>query len=439
MPRISRCTVRLAAVLLAATGACGGRASPGTPPQPAPAVGAAPGSPPVTEVPSNACALLGAPEPTRDTLTLALAEPVDPAHAPVPTNRAERLLFAQLYEPLVRLDCTGALRPALAERWLSEDGGRNWVFTLRSDARFADGSPVTAADVVRGWRGRPGIAGASALGDRQVAVTLAVPNREGPFALAQPEYAVAKAQPGAWPLGTGPYQLDGDARLATGAYPVLLVRRAAGSDPRDLLDGGADLLVTDNPTALAYARQQNELTVVSLPWDRHYLLAASAGGTGTGPLSPEEQAALARDAVRVEARPAEPGRCDPAAPGPPPSGAVAERAAPTRIVYPRGDAVARDLAARLLALGRAGPGGRAVGLGPLELDSVMRAGRDVAVVALPGASGGCVAPDAWSRELVLVPLIDTRAAAVVRRGAAAPLVDADGTLRWPRTEASATR
>jgi hypothetical protein len=435
----------LAAILLAATGACGGRTSPGEPPRPTPAAGAppapdaapAPGTP--ATAPGNACALLGAPEPTRDSLTLGLAEPVDPAHAPVPTNRAERLLFAQLYEPLVRLDCTGALRPALAESWQSDDGGTSWVLTLRPDARFADGSPVTAADVVQGWRGRPGIAGASALGDRRVAVTLAVPAPEGPFALAQPEYAVAKQRPGAWPLGTGPYQLDGGARLATGARPALLIRRTAGSDPRDLLDGGADLLVTDDPTALAYARQRNELTVVSLPWDRHYLFAVPAGAGGAAPLSPEGQAALARDAVRVEARPAELVRCDRATPEPSPSGTVAAHSAPIRIVYPRGDPVARDLAARLLALGRTGPGGRAVGLGPDELEAAMRAGRDAAVVALAGSRAACMMPEAWSRELMLLPLIDTRAAAVVRRGAAAPLVDADGTLRWPRTETSAAR
>lgn len=437
MPRISRCTVRLAAVLLAATGACGGQTSPGAPP--APAAGPAPGVAPGAAAAGNACALLGAPEPTRDTLALGLAEPVDPAHAPVPTNRAERLLFAQLYEPLVRLDCTGALRPALAESWQSDDGGASWVFTLRPDARFADGSPVTAADVVQSWRGRPEIAGASALGDRRVAVTLLVPAPDGPAALARPEYAVAKLRPGAWPLGTGPYQLDGDARLATGARPALLVRRAAGSDPRDLLDSGADLLVTDNPTALAYARQRSELTVVPLPWDRHYLLAVPAAGPETAPLSPGEQAALARDAVRVEARPAERPSCDRPGSGQSAAGELAARSARARIVYPRGDSVARDLAARLVALGRTGPGGRAVGLGPPELDAALRAGRDAAVVALLGARGACLAPESWSRELVLLPLIDTRAAAVVRRGAAAPMVDADGTLRWTGAEASATR
>jgi hypothetical protein len=108
-------------------------------------------------------------------------------------------------------------------------------------------------------------------------------------------------------------------------------------------------------------------------------------------------------------------------------------------VYPRGDAVARDLAARLVALGRISPGARAIGLGPLDFEAALRGGRDAAVVALPGAAAVCAASGAWSRGLTLLPLIDTRAAAVLRRGATAPVVDADGTLRWPRTTGSASR
>ena len=41
------------------------------------------------------------------------------------------------------------LVPALAESWETKDGGKVWIFHLRRDAKFCDGTPVTAKDVVR--------------------------------------------------------------------------------------------------------------------------------------------------------------------------------------------------------------------------------------------------------------------------------------------------
>ena len=78
-------------------------------------------------------------EPRRD--------PIDPRHAPRPTNDGERLLFRQLYETLVNVDCAGRVRPALAGSWRLDANERTWIVTLRDDSRFADGSPLTADDV----------------------------------------------------------------------------------------------------------------------------------------------------------------------------------------------------------------------------------------------------------------------------------------------------
>lgn len=47
----------------------------------------------------------------------------------------------------MRLDRQLVPQPALAERWENPDA-RTWVFHLRHDARFSDGGPVTADDVV---------------------------------------------------------------------------------------------------------------------------------------------------------------------------------------------------------------------------------------------------------------------------------------------------
>src|SRR5438552_3906532 len=104
--------------------------------------------------PGTRCAVAAAPTPARDTVTIGLTEPVDPAHAPVPRNDAERLVFPQLYETLLQVDCDGRIVPGLARSWSADEAGRRWTFTLRGDARLWDGSPVTAQDVVASWIGR---------------------------------------------------------------------------------------------------------------------------------------------------------------------------------------------------------------------------------------------------------------------------------------------
>src|SRR5262245_61673298 len=79
--------------------------------------------------------------------TVALTDRIDPANAPRPSNESERLLFRQLYETLVRADCMGELRPGLAASWRLDADGRTWIVTLRENARFADGTSVTADQV----------------------------------------------------------------------------------------------------------------------------------------------------------------------------------------------------------------------------------------------------------------------------------------------------
>jgi oligopeptide transport system substrate-binding protein len=59
---------------------------------------------------------------------------------------------SQLFETLTAVDPSLTVRPALAESWTIEDGGRRVVFTLRDGLTFSDGSSLTASDVVRSWR-----------------------------------------------------------------------------------------------------------------------------------------------------------------------------------------------------------------------------------------------------------------------------------------------
>jgi peptide/nickel transport system substrate-binding protein len=57
---------------------------------------------------------------------------------------ARRLIF----DGLTQIDADGAVRPALAMRWVSENDNHRWQFWLRPGVHFHDGSPLTADAVV---------------------------------------------------------------------------------------------------------------------------------------------------------------------------------------------------------------------------------------------------------------------------------------------------
>ncbi len=78
------------------------------------------------------------------------AEPhtLDPQRA---VGRDEIAVVRQLYEPLLRFDTELRPQPALAERVQSNADNTVWTFTLRANARWSDGEPVTAAQVRDGW------------------------------------------------------------------------------------------------------------------------------------------------------------------------------------------------------------------------------------------------------------------------------------------------
>src|SRR5438309_55250 len=407
---------------------------------PAPAAPAPQAAPPLA--PLSICDLSGESIVHADTLTVAAPGAVDPSHAPIPVTGAERVLFRQLYETLVRVDCEGHLHPALAASWSSSDGGRTWTVILADGAIFWDGVPVSARDVLAAWG--PAISGvadsAVATGERTLLVRLRRPSPDGPAALADAGLAIAKRVPGiAWPIGTGRYWVQGTGPelivvpLGGTRLPVIRWRTTAG-DPRDLLDAGVDLLVTDDAGALAYAATRADFASVPLPWDRTYVLLAAAPFPATDlPLND-----LARHAVRVEARPAtlpfwwQNSSC---AVGAPPASASLPPG--NAIVFAQGDAVARDLADRLVALAPDGPARRAVGLLPDAFAARLGArGGDWFIVALPrtaldpcAAGRDFAARVPWLTPAGIVPLVDVRRRALVRRAGARLSVDWDAVPR----------
>lgn len=394
---------------------------------------------------ADPCVVAGSPGRTPDTLDVVLDDPVNPS--PMPGSGAEWLVFAQVYETLVRLDCTGAPRPALAAEWRSEDGGRAWTFTLRADAAFWDGAPLSADSIVAHWRGRPaqatrlamaGVDSVGAVAERGIRLVFAEGTDTAPALLADPGLAPTLDRGGPWPVGAGAWRPISDPAgtriallLPSGAAgkggPVLRVAVAHG-DPRDALDAGADLLTTASPAALAYARTRPELTTVPLPWSRTYALASARP---FGPAAdPALRASLARDVVRVDARAAGPPFWWEAACGSHPPGTVSATQ-DSRIGYPAQDPAAGALASRLVALGAVGPGGAVLPLPTPELLAGIAAGRiAAAVLPLPRVpTVPCAAvlrmPVGWA----VSPLVDTRAHLVTRRDGPVLRVDGFGAIR----------
>ena len=416
-------------------------------------------------------------EPGEPIATVALSDRVDASNAPRPSNDSERLLFRQIYETLIRSDCMGRVVPGLAASWRLDGDGRTWIVTLRDNARFSDGSPVTAMDVRASWSSTGGtgdlrssasrlVESIVAVSERVMAIRLRSQRTDAPMPLAHADLAVAKAVADSpWPAGTRSTRITEDRGAAPIGPSAFVVARenqppirfvVAPGDPRDLLDRGAELLLTRDPATLRYAASLPQFQSVPLAWQRTYVLL-TPGRSRTAPLLTESSRhALASDAVRGEARGAmgpfwwqmladcEIGRSAP--PGQP---------SPTpRIVYETADMAARDLAERLVGLARVPGPSATVLLDALLPDRPRRtyeratglAGEALAVARRRGTDAGHIVAVASSpvdpcRELqalmngtpwldpeTIVPLVDTRLHAIVRRGRSGVSAESDGGL-----------
>jgi hypothetical protein len=359
---------------------CGGR----------PAVRPAPGIRPE-------CELFTAAAEAADSITVVLFDTVELEIAPWARNPSERLLFHHLYETLTVVDCLGNIRAGLAGSWKSRSDDRHWTFELRSDARFWDGTPVTAGDVVMSWRElavEPEAINAvvdslAVDGDRVLNVYLGRPRRDAPRMLSAIEFAVVKSSDNSpWPLGSGPYRIvSAERRSSAASQRTITVEPANGSDrsvilfvetsardARDLLEGTADVMVTSDPAVLAYAARHPRLSTAPLQWSRTHVLFSTSralelrmGGQPT-PVSPDLAMGLARDAVRSDARAYQPPGWwdDPgisedcfstSLEGDSSKGTdnAAGHSTPHRVVYDRNDSTARELAERIVALAATGP------------------------------------------------------------------------------------
>ncbi|NIQ76971.1 MAG: hypothetical protein GTN93_02480, partial [Anaerolineae bacterium] len=61
-------------------------------------------------------------------------------------------VMSQLFSMLVELSPEMDVVPDVAQTWEVSEGGRKYVFHLREDVRWSDGTPVTAEDFAYAWR-----------------------------------------------------------------------------------------------------------------------------------------------------------------------------------------------------------------------------------------------------------------------------------------------
>ncbi|PVX29624.1 ABC transporter substrate-binding protein [Sphingomonas pokkalii] len=146
---------------------------------------------------------------------------VDPASKGI--DGAQAVALAATAQGLVRYDANGQIEPALAARWNVFDDARSYIFRL-GEARWANGQPVTAEEIVRALRRAVAAHGSGRLGPhlavideivemtpQVIEVRLKHPRPDLLNLFAQPELSVARGRAigGAGPFRIMPGQRDG--------------------------------------------------------------------------------------------------------------------------------------------------------------------------------------------------------------------------------------
>jgi hypothetical protein len=234
-------------------------------------------------------------------------------------------------------------------------------------------------------------------------------------------------QPVAPPPST--FALSGDSLLIPGdsSLPVLRLKAIApGADPRDLIDRGADVVVTTRGSAIEYARSRGDVRLVPLAWSTIYVIGFPREAPPVE-LTARLREEIARDAMRGHAIPADSLGWW----GTEESCRVSQDSPVYRlpgIGISDHDPIARAVAERLVAVvGPAGPR-RLIPFSPTQFDTITARGAAAAFVfplprLRPGDCEGITPlPPGWRIE----PLIQIRATAIVRPGVPAFLITADG-------------
>jgi peptide/nickel transport system substrate-binding protein len=186
-------------------------------------------------------------------------------------TQVDRDLVALLFSGLVRNGPGGTILPDLAERWSVDQSGKTWTVDLRADARWHDGEPVTADDVLYTIRTLqdPAYTGPSSTSWNEVAVTASGPRRVV-FTLQTPlgGFLQALTQPlapahllgdipvdvlgddpfGRQPIGSGPFALVDLTDTSASLIPAVELVAGEGSSASPSPSAGLDSLTTPAPT-----------------------------------------------------------------------------------------------------------------------------------------------------------------------------------------------
>ncbi|MGC1615094.1 MAG: ABC transporter substrate-binding protein [Candidatus Acidiferrum sp.] len=147
---------------------------------------------------------------------------------------ANEKLAGLVFERLVALDNFGRFQPVLATEWSHDASNRRWQFTIRSDAKFSDGSALAAADVAAALQ--PLLPGAQQIvvSGNAIVIQSIVPVSDLLEQLASGRYFVYRVLASGALVGTGPF-IFGETPTGTGQG----VEKTSAAQRPEVLDSTA--------------------------------------------------------------------------------------------------------------------------------------------------------------------------------------------------------
>ncbi|MFF2325015.1 MULTISPECIES: ABC transporter substrate-binding protein [unclassified Streptomyces] len=259
----------------------------------------------------TSCATAGVPaETARHTLvvdTAFNARSIDPARVYQPTDY---LVDHALYETLTTYkgDDLRTPVPGLAASWTNSDDGRAWTFTLREDARFSDGKPVEASDVVfsfdrlRHVDASPAylMAGITveAKDERTVVLTTETPRADVPAMLVTPQFGVLDADAVREHGGT-----DAKNAATEDKAETWLNTASAGSGPYRLksYSNSSQIVLEANPQYHGETPAYRRVIIRNVPSAQQQLLGVQSGDSQIAlDISALQSKGLVSDALTVD-------------------------------------------------------------------------------------------------------------------------------------------
>ncbi|WP_406655836.1 ABC transporter substrate-binding protein [Methanolobus sp. ZRKC2] len=186
-----------------------------------------------------------------------------------------RFVWSQIYETLIRLDTDLNIEPGLAESWETPDGGKTWIFHLRDDVYFHDGTPLNADAVVFSYSNESYVKKVGALKalDHVEAVndsTVKFVMRKSmslPFYLTHVAWPVMSPncvdEAGSFisPIGTGPFKFENQVN----AQEIVLVRNDNYWDEKSTIDSVVFKVIPEATTRVMALETKEIDMAIKLP------------------------------------------------------------------------------------------------------------------------------------------------------------------------------